>query len=154
MRAISSAVPRRSDWTSAVWITASQIPSLTFTSEDKTLVYAGLANTSLGNTSLNVQSNHLELGNLGTNGQDGVSVALGQARSFSMNWQELDPLGTIPDGASLRMSAKGRFGGVEDYELGWVRVEDVGSELSITADYSPIGNTTGSRDRSLMNSRC
>jgi hypothetical protein len=126
----------------AVQITSSKIPSITFTSEEKALLYSGLMHTSIGNATLSVGSNMLAVSNLGTNGEDGVSVALGQARSFSMNWLGLDPLGTIPDGASLRISAKGRFGGVGDYELGSVQVDDVGSQLSIRPDYSPIGNTT------------
>jgi hypothetical protein len=40
------------------------------------VVYQGLTNYSLGNATLAVSSNQLTVGNLGTNGQDGVSIAL------------------------------------------------------------------------------
>ncbi len=86
---------------------------------------------------------HLTLFNLGSTGDDGVSMELDAPTSWEAEWLELDdPPGTVPDGARLTATARGIVNSVADQTIGSVAVEDIGAELEVTADYSPIGATT------------
>jgi hypothetical protein len=67
-----------------------------------TVVYGGLTNTSLGRATLLLTNNQLILGNLGSNGQDGVSIDLpNYLSSVEVHWQPLDASNTLPVGASI-----------------------------------------------------
>ncbi|MCX6874193.1 MAG: hypothetical protein NTW21_10355 [Verrucomicrobia bacterium] len=127
-----------------VQLTASQIPSITITSEDKTLEYAGLAHTSLGNATLDVIDNKLTVSNLGSSGQDGVGIALpAELSAWEAHWQDLDPGGMLPVGAYLKQQVIGTGGTVTNGVLGTVQVtkENVGN-YTISADFSPLGSNT------------
>ncbi|MCX6874194.1 MAG: autotransporter-associated beta strand repeat-containing protein [Verrucomicrobia bacterium] len=127
-----------------VQLTASQIPSITITSEDKTLEYAGLAHTSMGNAVLDGIDNKLLVANLGTNGNDGVEIALpAKLSAWEAHWQDLDPGGMLPVGAYLRQQVIGTGGTVTDGVLGTVQVTKAGSgNYLISADFSPLGSST------------
>jgi hypothetical protein len=132
-------------WTTpptAVQVTAAQVPTLTITGENVTQLYQGLANTSLGNATLNVVSNQLVVGNIGSSGQDGVSIALGRAVSCSIS---LAPLVPVPVGGWLQADATGSLGGVSNHPVGTLRVTHDSTNAdgyAVTADLSALGSPT------------
>ena len=127
----------------AVEITASQIPSLTITSETKRLTYAGLPHTSLGNALVEGRDGWLYLGNIGSSGQDGVEIALNGAHYFDAQWLDPDPAGTLPVGAYVQSQIIGTAGTVVNGVLGSSQITKVaGGSYLMTADFSPLGTST------------
>ncbi|MFN0110021.1 MAG: putative Ig domain-containing protein [Blastocatellia bacterium] len=47
---------------------------------------------------------NLAVSNIGSSGEDGVSVSLGQSQSFSISLDDIDPMGAAPGGATLQIS--------------------------------------------------
>ncbi|MGD0539823.1 MAG: hypothetical protein ABSC03_19510, partial [Verrucomicrobiota bacterium] len=65
--------------------------SLTAKAQPLPVVYQGLTNSSLGNATLAVSGSQLVVSNLGSSGQDGVSIALpGNLSALETHWQALD----------------------------------------------------------------
>ena len=127
----------------AFQIVASQVPGLTITSENVSLVYQGLANTSLGNAALAVSGSELVVSNLGSSGQDGVSIALNPGNSFAVGWQDLDPSDALPAGAYVESQLIGTAGAVTNGVLGSTTCTKAGtSNYVITVDYTPLGSST------------
>jgi hypothetical protein len=125
----------------SVTLRASGIPYIVITSENQTVTYGGLVNTAEGNATLAVTNNMLIVGNLGTNGQDGVQFAPGP-EGFAFNWQDFDPSNSLPAGASLTEELFGTGGTVTNGLLGTVQViKENGTNYSYTADFSPMGST-------------
>ena len=128
---------------SAGQILAAYIPSITITNESVSLIYQGLTNTSLGSATLIVVSNQLTVGNLGTNGQDGVDIALNPGNNIEVHWQDLDPSDALPVGASVQNQIIGTAGSITNGLLGSTTVTKAGtSNYVITADFSPLGSST------------
>ncbi len=129
---------------SALKITASQVPYFVITNENATLAYQGLANTSLGNAAISASGNNLYITNLGSGGQDGLSIAFPtNLTSLEVEHQELDPNDTLPVGAYLLQNTIGTGGPVTNGLLGSLTVTKVGTaNYSIAADFSPIGVST------------
>jgi hypothetical protein len=129
-------------------ITASQVPALTITSENVSMMYNGLTNTSLGNASMifwgfRVSSNQLVIGNLGSSGQDGVEVALNPGNNFAGTWQPLDPINALPVGAYVQSQMIGTAGTVTNGLLGYARCAKAGTgNYVISVNYSPLGSST------------
>ena len=112
----------------------------TLSSAGVTVEFAGLEHTSLGHATLNVASNKLVLGNIGTNGVDGVTIAMPtNAVGWSAQWQPLDPDGTLPVGMYLQEQIIGTGGLVTNGLLGRLTVTKAGT-----------GNYVLSADVSLM----
>ena len=127
----------------AVEITASQIPSLTITSETKRLTYAGLPHTSLGSAIVEGRDGWLYLGNIGSSGQDGVEIQLNGAHYFDAQWLDPDPAGTLPVGAYVQSQIIGTAGTVVNGVLGSSQITKVaGGGFLMTADFSPLGTST------------
>ena len=128
-------------------ILAANIPSLTITRETVSLVYQGLTNTALGNAFIANQldhgSNTLYVANLGTNGQDGVKIALNPGNNFAGSWLPLDPSDALPVGAYVQCQMIGTAGTVINGLLGSTRCTKLGtSNYVITVDYSPLGSSS------------
>src|SRR5262249_3033954 len=67
------------------------------------IIYQGLENSPLGGSSLAVQGNQLILGNLGSSGQDGVSIALPTGLTgLETHWLNPDAGDALPAGAFVR----------------------------------------------------
>jgi hypothetical protein len=105
--------------------------------------YAGLTHTSLGKAMLSVNLNQLTINNLGTNGQDGVEIALNGKESFAAQWEDLDPTQTLAVGAYLQMNAIGTGGSVSNGLLGSMRVTKTAtSNYIVTANFPSSGTNT------------
>ena len=132
---------------SAFQITASQIPTITITGNNASLVYQGLTNTSLGNAALvywgfATSSNKIHIPNLGSSGQDGVSVALPPGLvALDLGWDDLDPTNGLPIGAYLQQQVMGPLPGTNSIgALETVTTTKAGvSNYVVTADFSPTG---------------
>jgi hypothetical protein len=136
------------DYHSSISVRASGIPAFSILGVDITpapATYSGTMHTPLGSASLATSTNkpvRLTVGNLGSSGQDGVSITLGHAASAGVT---LDPLGLTPVGAFVQLSALGSINGQTNQPLGWLRVTHVtGASLDyqVTADLSPDGSPT------------
>jgi hypothetical protein len=123
----------------AVNLTASQISSVTITNESITVNYAGVEHTSLGIATLTVQSNQLTIGNLESDGNDGVAIALPNVMQWGAQWEPLDPDGTLNVGAFLQMKANGTANNVTNGLLQTITVTKGSSNTVVTADFSPMG---------------
>lgn len=133
----------------SVALTAKDIPSITLTDESVSLWE--LPVRALGEAHLGPQLIALEIGNLGSSGQDGVRLSLGRADAVGLYWDAIvgcwpppacqEPPPPPPDGAYLRASFVGSHGGHPDQYLGYTQCTDAGPNLAITADYSPVGAT-------------
>ncbi len=111
-----------------------------------TVSFAGLSNAPLGNASVTVtnstSTNKLTVSNLGSSGQDGVSILLGHGASGHVSFLPLDP---APVGAYVQFSAVGSIGGVANQSLGYLRVTEVSTNANgyeVTADLTPDGSAT------------
>jgi hypothetical protein len=140
-------IPENASWSgapTAMQITASQVPGLTITSENASLVYQGLTNSSLGNATLAVSGSQLVVSNLGSSGQDGVAIALpGNLSGLEAHWQNPDPSGTLPVGAYLKQQVVGPGRDGTSGVLGMVAVTKAGtSNYVVSADFSPVGVST------------
>lgn len=128
------------DFTSEISIQVSGIGS--FTLGDERLSLFGQAHEALGQARFTAGAGNLIVSNIGSSGQDGVAIHVDDYDEFGVNWQPLDPLGTVPDGAFMEFSATGSVGAIAGQALGTLRITDIGAELEITADYSAIGSTS------------
>ncbi len=128
----------------AMQLTASQIPNLTITAENASLAYQGLANTSLGNAAISATGNSLYITNLGSSGQDGVSIALpANQTGLDVVWQALDASDTLPVGAYIRSQAIGTANGIANGVLGTLTDTKLGTtNYQIAVDFSALGATT------------
>jgi len=122
-------------------IQAYQIPGLTFTNEDVIATFGGLPNTTLGNAALVVSNNTIKVSNLGSSGQDGVSIAFpGNSTGWAINWLDLDPSNTLPIGAYLQQQIIGSYGSISNDLLGTLLTTKMGSSnFVMTADFTPLG---------------
>jgi hypothetical protein len=136
--------PGNVPWTNrptALQVVAAQVPSLTITSENQSLSYQGLVNTTVGNASVTVSGNTLYVTNLGSGGQDGLSISV-PANLLGLNvaWQPLNVGGSMPIGAYVTEQEIGTLNGVPNSLLGTVTMTKTGStNFSFTADFSPLG---------------
>jgi hypothetical protein len=133
------------DWVSEIQLRFIGIPLLTLTEEHQFVYYAGLTHESLGNASLTVTNtatqSSLILDNLGSSGQDGVSIAVKRATRWDAAWLEPDPAGTTPNGAMIKSSVIGSIGGVEKQNIATVSaIKTESNKHRILADFSSIGS--------------
>jgi hypothetical protein len=144
----------------ALQIVASQVPSLTITSENVSMIYQGLTNTTLGNASESIACCISNLGsggqdgvtlyitNLGSGGQDGVSFSLAANQSaLVVAYEPLDPSNSLPVGAYVQEQVVGTGNGITNGVLGAVTVTKEcaicnGTNYLISANFSAIGAST------------
>ena len=129
---------------SSVTIQAAQIPSITITNENVSLLYQGLVNTSIGQSSLSVSNTAMVVANIGSSGYDGVSIALPSGLSgLDVRWQALDVSNTLPVGAYVQQQMVGMANGITNGVLGKVTVTKTGkTNCLVSADFSPLGAST------------
>ena len=106
-------------------VTVQQLPA-------SCLFFAGLEHCPAGSTTLTVQTNGLTVANLGTNGQDGVSIALGASDGWVGSFAPGLNLGAT--GVVFHCAAWGQVNGVPDQPVGTVQVTGQGG--SFAAEYS------------------
>ena len=114
-----------------IWISAGGLPPPT-PPADSFVVYQGLVNTSLGTAALTVSGNQLTVANIGSSGQDGVSIAVAPNTTLDVGWLPLDPSDALPVGASLQTRMIGTtgyrhqrgIGIVDDYQGGNQQLRD------------------------------
>src|SRR5208282_385922 len=123
----------------------------TINSENASLVYQGLTNTSLGHASITASGSQEVISNLTSGGQDGVSISLpGNLTGLDVMWQPFDPSNALPVGAYLQEQLTGTAGLVTNGVLGSYTVTklcdscggDYGSNFVMSADFSAIGAST------------
>jgi hypothetical protein len=125
-------------------LTASQVPGLTITSENVSLVYQGLTNTSLGNAAATAKTNKIIIRNIGSSGQDGLAVTMPTGTTgLDVTWQDVDASNTLPVGAYLQQQISGTGGGAASGPWGTLTVTKAGTgNYVLSADYSAIGAST------------
>ena len=127
----------------AVQIVASQISGLNIVSENASLVFQGLTNTTLGNATQVLSSNRTTISNLGSSGQDGVSLGLNPGNNFAGTWLDLDPGNALPAGAYIESQVVGTAGTVTNGVLGsTVCTKTSAGGYAISVDYSPLGSSS------------
>jgi hypothetical protein len=120
---------------STATLLASGLPSFTVT--DETIKLSHLEHRALGGATFQAKGGALTVANLGSQGEDGVSVDLLQSESWHAVLQALDTR-TLPTGAFLLASMTGSIHGIPDLPIVSLRIEDVGSQLEATFDFTPI----------------
>ena len=114
----------------------SNMPEITIL--DESLRLSGLEHRGLGAANLEVagSTGALQLWNLGSSGQDGVSLRFGEADYATVGLQPGNAT-TQVDGSFVEMTALARFNGVENSPMVIGRVEDVGDQYALSARYLP-----------------
>ena len=98
-----------------------------------------LLNHPLGNASFTLNSDgHLTVSNIGSSGLDGVSIDLGEAHAFDMQWEPME----IPFGGGFVINSQGSVDGLPNQELGTLHVQSNDFGYDIIADYSIAGTTS------------
>jgi hypothetical protein len=111
---------------------------------NSTVVFAGLSNSPVGAAVIAATNNGLLVSNLGSSGQDGLSIALPPGLlALNMHWLPLDPSNTLPVGAYIREQTIGSANGITNGVLGTVTVTKLGSgQYGVSADFSPVGGSS------------
>ena len=113
---------------------------------DEVLVVLDNPHEALGNARLGTPSAALRVSNLGSSGQDGVRVHLGEADSATVVFVPLDPQNTAPVGSTLTTSARGRLNGVDDQSLGEFVItkasDGTAHDFQLDVDFGQIGSPT------------
>jgi len=124
------------DHLSAFSITAANVSTFAIIREEVShfsVNYSGLIHNPVGNASLTPHEGRLLVGNLGSSGQDGVSIDLGRVVNCSISLAPQSP----PVGAWIQFAARGSVGGVANRSLGYTRV----TRLSTAPDgYEIVGD--------------
>ncbi len=132
------------DFLSSVSAVAVGIPSFSVTEE--LIVMFGNGHQSIGAATLEPAGGFLGVANLGSSGQDGVSIDFEKVSSFSVGLEPIvdaegNPLQVA--GAYLDATAIGSLNGIPNQSLGFVRMTEVAlGNYQIAADFSAIGSPT------------
>jgi hypothetical protein len=99
-------------------------------------LFGGLTQTALGSAHIAVTEAGLEVTNIGSSGQDGVSVAAGKSDGIHLV-RTLPPSDSMPVGAYLinRLRVGGKVGGQ-------MRIDRVAGGFQFTPDFSTVGAST------------
>ncbi|MFN0136509.1 MAG: dockerin type I domain-containing protein [Phycisphaerae bacterium] len=101
-------------------------------------VFGDRRTTVLGLAHLDANEGSLGISGLGSTGNDGVSIDVGNAEAVDVHF-EIGSTGN--DGAFIEQAFVGSLGGVGGQDLGYSRVTRTGPEMEIDSDYSPAGTT-------------
>lgn len=120
---------------SATVVVADNVPSFEIVTEE--LGMFGHGHTALGAATITgVGGAKVTVSNIGSSGQDGVVINLGDANQADL---QLDPVSLSALGAHLAVSATGTFSGVAKTDLGGASLTNVGSTIDVQADFSALG---------------
>ena len=123
----------------AVWISAGGVPPPTAPPANPFVVYKHLAHQALGKASVALTADgQLSVGNLGSSGQDGVSIALPDVAGFEAHWTDPNPDSIPATGSFLSLRFKGMVNGQADQPVGQLRVQEASGDLVVMADFSPL----------------
>ena len=131
-------------YTSEAGLTASGMSEMVISREE--IAQLGVFHGPLGGANLEAPFGALSVANIGSSGQDGVSIDLGRVNSFDIGLDPIldgngDPLQNA--GAYLDATAVGSLGNVPDQPLGTLRVTQLAlGNYQITADFTDIGSPT------------
>ncbi|MCX6878272.1 MAG: thrombospondin type 3 repeat-containing protein [Verrucomicrobia bacterium] len=124
-------------------ILGGNMPEFTILSE--AVRVRGLEHTGLGGAAMSVAqtTGNLDVAGLGSSGQDGIAVALTNARTWGAHWQPLDPTDALPVGAAVRSEIHGTAGTVANGLLGFWNLAKTGpGNYEVSADFSGMGAAT------------
>jgi hypothetical protein len=128
-------------YSTAVESTGAFLPRIVL--RDEALIHFGLANRALGGIAFQSTTSSLGVTGIGTSGGDGVATHLGQVQTADVTWEDLDPTGGAPVGASISVQATGSRNGVPVQTLGSIQAtKGVDGSYAITADFSSINSPT------------
>ena len=98
----------------------------------------------MGNAVLTATDTQLTVSNLGSSGQDGVSIKMpSNLTAWEAHWQDPDSTDGLPVGAYVREAVVGTGNGVVNGVLGTVQVTKAGTgNHVVSADFSPVGAST------------
>jgi len=108
----------------------------------------GLPNSPVGNATLTPNTTGgLVVGNLGSAGQDGVSIDLTnipnsgtQAPSYLTLDTSINNLGTVPTGGFITQTAYGSTGGGTNSVVSTLTASQLSTGVSLAANFSPVSN--------------
>jgi ferredoxin len=101
-------------------------------------VFGNNRTTVLGLAHLDANQGSLGISNLGSTGNDGVTIDVGRAESVDFHF---DVAGAGPDGSFVEQSFIGSLGGVGGLDLGFSRVTRTPTAMVIDSDYTAAGAT-------------
>ncbi len=105
----------------------------------------GAGHTPIGGVTLNADasmSGPLSISNIGSTGQDGVSIFFGEAQSWSGTFAEAMNAASQPSGLVSRSTVFGTVNGRSEQPVLVATMTDVGSLFEMNVDYSPVGSPT------------
>ncbi len=104
----------------------------------------GLTHTPLGSATLNQTADGVVVGNLGSSGQDGVSIDLSGVQVPGQNFSldaSLGDLGPLPSGSYIQSTAMATTSGGTNQLVSTIRgTQDSPNTFSVTADFTPVSN--------------
>jgi hypothetical protein len=105
----------------------------------------GLTHTSLGSATLTTSSDGLVVGNLGSGGQDGVSIDISGAQGTGPNFAldtALNFGGTVPPvGAFFQQTTMAATSSGTNQVVSTITVTELTGSVSMTADFTPVTNS-------------
>ena len=111
-------------------ITAGNINTLTFM--DESLSIYGLDLFALGAAHFQASGGTLAVSNLGSSGNDGVSINAGSASRVEATLAPLGDPNSTPTGAYVESRAFGSIDGVPNQPIGQLRFTDIGAQLEVS----------------------
>lgn len=145
LRVLAEDVIGHTDFITSFTVTTSNIAQLRLVSESiKPIEYfAGLPNAPVGAATLTVVSNKLEVSNIGSSGEDGVSVQVGELKGYSEVGVET---GLLRAGTRLVSTDYGKLGTNQDVAVRMLTMDIIdgptGRMTVLTPDFSPLGART------------
>ena len=124
---------------SSVSIQTQDIDAIAFVSESAGLLFGDIVVSNLGNATLTLVDTTLVVGNIGTSGEDGVQIDLGEAQRYDAVWEDIDPEGTIDDGAYATITKYGGGTGFSDQIASTFQTIKSAGEWGLSADFSEVG---------------
>ena len=108
----------------------------------QSLVFGGLTHRGIGQATLTLTANNkLEVANLGSSGQDGVSVSLGEAGYVLTTLEVFDPF-SLNTGANVQIVPTGNIAGNPDSALGSFSLTDSADYAIVDVDFGNLGATS------------
>ena len=106
------------------------------------LVALGLPHTALGQAQLAIVNSNLVVSNIGSSGEDGVAIDLGESEGMFLGFGNSGALGQV--GARIVMEAFGKLPGDPNthQSLSTLTYENMGSTSELSVDFSPLGAAT------------
>ena len=106
------------------------------------VTYSGSLHTATGGAVLTLAGTSLVVSNIGSSGQDGVSIALGATTRTVVAFDPLESGGPLSNGAYVQLDARGTVNGVGNQPVGSLRATKIAGGFELLADSSAIGAGT------------